>query len=455
MSSDRVSLRGKVSALVLAAAVLSASAAWAQPLQQSPTTNTTPFCGVPGGGPDGGLPVEGLPASYTLQPNNVTSVKNQGQCGSCWSFATYGSMESNVLMQGGPARDLSENHLKNTHGFDWGPCAGGNMNISVAYLSRLDGPVDESDDPYHDWDDRPSPGGPRQYTLRSCLWHDTPTEMKNAVMSGGGLYVTLYWNSAYYNAGDATYYYNGGSTNGNHAVTLAGWDDNKVVSGAPTPGAWLCKNSWGTGFGQSGYFWISYHDDVACQYGGTFQADDVSAVVDEFGHDDFGFVDSVNCSYGLNVYQTSQAEEIGSVGFYTLADGAGYDVRIYDTAAGGAPSDLLAQKTGTIATQGFHLIDLDSTVSLAANDDFAVYLHITNGGSYPHAFDYAYPGYSSACTANPGESYYSFDGAGWSDLWGWNNTANFCIKAYTVPEPATMSLLALAGVALLRRRRNR
>jgi cathepsin L len=42
--------------------------------------------------------------------------------------------------------------------------------------------------------------------------------------------------------------------NVNHFVTLCGWDD--------TRGAWRLKNTWGTGWGESGYMWIAYgcHD---------------------------------------------------------------------------------------------------------------------------------------------------------------------------------------------------
>lgn len=44
---------------------------------------------------------------------------------------------------------------------------------------------------------------------------------------------------------------------GGHAVALCGYDDNKLMPDG-SKGAFLVRNSWGTGWGLQGYFWISY-----------------------------------------------------------------------------------------------------------------------------------------------------------------------------------------------------
>ncbi len=403
------------------------------------------------------------PPTYTLEPDYVTPVKNQNPYGTCWAFATYGSMESNILKQGGSEANLSENHLVNNHGFYVGDPpdpynAGGNIWMSAAYLSRLDGPVSEADDPYPGGEGTTiTPGGyERQYFLDDMSIYDTRNEIKNAVMNRGALYTSMRWDWAYYNSDDYTYYYDGTSST-NHGVTIVGWDDTKVTDGGT--GAWRCKNSWGDTWGDSGYFWLSYQDTKGGKYGASFQAgspNPADNIVDVYQHDDFGSVSVLNAHYALNYFETQGSAPLGAVGFYTYVDDADYGVRIYDTfSEASGCSDLLAETTGTIDYQGWHVVDLDAYVALPDND-FAVYLYLDNDGDYYQTLEMTAADYCTS-TSEAGQSYYSFDGSSWTDLYDLESTANFSIKAYATPEPATMALFALglAGLgAKLRRRDN-
>jgi C1A family cysteine protease len=71
-----------------------------------------------------------FPSKYDLRTlNRVTSVKDQGDAGNCWAFATYGSMESSL--KPGETLDFSENNMKNMlsnmypNGFDFSVNNGG------------------------------------------------------------------------------------------------------------------------------------------------------------------------------------------------------------------------------------------------------------------------------------------------------------------------------------------
>ena len=81
----------------------------------------------------------------------MTPVKNQGNYGTCWAFASCGSLESALMP--GEALDLSEDNMVLKSGFSVGSDlynAGGNLWMAAAYLTRWGGPVSESDDAYGD-----------------------------------------------------------------------------------------------------------------------------------------------------------------------------------------------------------------------------------------------------------------------------------------------------------------
>jgi len=322
--------------------------------------------------------------------------------------------------------------------------------MAQAYLSRWDGPASEADDPYRDYDDRPSPGGPPQYYVREVLEFDTDAELKNGLMTYGAISTSMYMDTAYYNSSTNTYFYNGAPCPdpANHGVTIVGWNDNLVVPGAPR-GAWLVKNSWGPTWGNAGYFWISYYDNQGANDGFCF-CDAVSPDTYQkvYYYDDFGWVDSWSSPYAFNAFTATSDQDLAAVQFWTRADEAGYDVRVYDTFSGGSLAGLLGSTTGTCTFAGAHTVNLPTPVPLTAGNDFYVYLHITNGGSFPLAADSAFPGYSSACTASARQSYYSSDGTSWTDLYTTVPTGNFCIKALvTTTAPPEITVLG-NGIAI-------
>lgn len=61
----------------------------------------------------------------------------------------------------------------------------------------------------------------------------------------------------------------------------------------------------------------------------------------------------------------------------------------------------------------------------------------TPGYNYPIPLEYPYSGYSSAATANAGESYVSHDGNSWSDITNSHPNTNVCLKAFTVTQEGT------------------
>jgi hypothetical protein len=332
--------------------------------------------------------------------------------------------------------DFSENHLKNYHGFDPAPCSGGNADFSTAYMVRWSGPVSEADDPYHDYDDRPSPGGPCQKYVENVLWFSTAINIKNALMTYGGMYVTMYWNSKYYNPSEYTYYYNGSGSN--HAVTLVGWDDNKVVTGAPGNGAWLVKNSWGATWGDSGYFWISYHDKVAVKYSVAFcDAVPASSYATNYQYDPLGWTASFGSgsptAWAANIFTATANEQLKAVGTYAVDDAVSYVIYIYDNFNGSSFSGLLGSVSGTLTNCGYHTIPLASPISLTTGNDFSIVVKFTTAGyTYPVPVEFDYPGYSSGATASPGQSYVSSTGVTFTDITTQYENTNVCIRGLTI-----------------------
>jgi hypothetical protein len=277
-------------------------------------------------------------------------------------------------------------------------------------------------------------------SVESALLLDTEDEVKQALMRTGALYAGIHAEAAYYREADATYYYPG-SLGVDHLVSFVGWDDTKITA-ADTPGAWLAKNSSGVGFGEDGYFWVSYADTtagrLAVSFGDVVEGDRYSRI---YYYDEFGSVGGMDVAYAMNAFTATDREALQAVQFWTIGDDARYELRVYGSFTDGVPSDLLAQSSGGFAQAGYHTVDLPESVNVQAGESFYVALYLEDNGQGPasvgrlgvQTIDYRLDGYTSGSAASPGQSYYSYDGRRWTDLTEWNPTANFSIKALMGP----------------------
>lgn len=388
-----------------------------------------------------------LPAAYDLRTlNRLTPVRNQGSCGSCWAFATYGSLES-FLMPAEP-RDFSEEHLIHNHGFDYDPCYGGQIYMSVAYLIRWSGPVNESDNPYvsgngysvakHVQEVMAIP--PRSGPLDNGL-------IKEAVMNSGAIYTDMLWDDSSYNSTNKAYY-NPGNGGGGHAVAIVGWDDNfeaaKFRTAPSGNGAFIVKNSWGPSWGENGYFYVSYYDAYfgSQEVSGAFKAENPGKYLVNYQYDPLGWVTSLgyyddDTAWMANVFLAQSDLPLRAVGFYTASTVNNYEIYIYlNTAPGVAVfGEPVATKSGVINSPGFFTIELDNPVALTAGQYFSVVVRLqTVGYGYPIPIEGRIEGYTSAAVSNPGMGLVSEDGVSWEAL-----TEPFdydiCLKAFAGPEP--------------------
>ena len=410
-----------------------------------------------------------LPAKYDPRGSAWLSSARSQPYDNCWSYAALGAMETAYQKAKGAAVDLSEMHLtwyayKSVPGFtmdeDDPRAEGGTDNIAVATLARWIGAVAEADLP-----ERAQPTGTYEnYENRLHLQDafmmglelDEATIMtfprdtlKTLVHEHGGLSVGFFYDDAYYNEETSAYFYNG-REGGNHAVLLVGWDDayakeNFLESARPSrDGAWLIRNSWGTEWGDDGYFWLSYED--AALSGGTayLSTESVEPYDELYEHDELGWCASASGAGGdtawfANVFQATDATQmVEAVSFYTTSNNAEYDIYVYTRL-----TDLNDPTSGILATAasgkepyaGYHTVAFENRGEVSANSRFSVVVKMrTPGYDQPIAVEAPIDGYSDRATANEGESFFSADGSTWEFATleddGGDVPVNVCLKAF-------------------------
>lgn len=211
--------------------------------------------------------VVSTPASFDAReqwPNYVHAVRDQQQCGSCWAFGSSEALSDRfaIASSGKVNVILSPEDLVSCDNTDYG-CGGGYMENAWEYLENS-GIVSDDCFPYTAGSGVEAPcasscvnGEP--FTKYKCqtgsiVHPQTPEEIKSELYAHGPMEgaFTVYEDFFSYKSG--VYHHVSGGIAGGHAIKVLGYGTQDGMD------YWLCANSWGSGWGESGYFKIKQGD---------------------------------------------------------------------------------------------------------------------------------------------------------------------------------------------------
>ena len=391
--------------------------------------------------------------------DGVSAVKDQGYCGSCYAFGFAGQVESLLMINGANETNLSENNIKEGvwreligHGCPsncWGSCDGGNA-LACANLYSTWGSVDEITDPYTPVDVMYDYGAPRENIFTE--WHlmsdlDVPeTAALKAVVHQQPVYTTI--DATCLSGYDGTYVIESGSDSTNHAVMIVGWNDSMGSSGA-----WICKNSWGTGWGDDGFFYIGYGIAGIGKWT-SYSTEWHEARGDErlYYYDEGGW--SQTWTYGnpceidmLVEYIPGPCENATAIEFWATDFCTDVDVELFANFDGSTLSNPLpnsAVNNLTYDDAGYYSIEFDQEVSLAGGDPIYVWIHIA-GPSHPIPTDDDVGPYEPCYPAKMWAMPYNT----W-EIWDSSVYGDFGVRMRTITRPSSPvpEIPTLAAVGL-------
>ncbi|WP_296800937.1 C1 family peptidase [uncultured Methanobrevibacter sp.] len=392
-----------------------------------------------------------LPTRYDLRDWGWTSsVKAQGWMGSCWTFGMTGVLESSLLKAAGITTDFSENNMQNTmlkYSIYGSPkiYEGGSNNYAVSYLLSWLGAFTQDADTYDEMGKiSPLITTNQDIHVQDLMFihnNEIPngTHLKEAILKYGSIDVCYYGQSRY---DEVSLYYNTETyaqyvdvfVTPNHDVSIVGWDDNfpkeKFLTPPPGDGAWIVKNSWGSGWGENGYLYVSYYDQSLLPYMSGAINTAATAIIFEntvpynknYQYDIVwggAFVPSGNgnISY-MNIFEALDDDLIAAVGTYFNSSDVNYKVQIY------VNDELRLTQEGVSPFIGYHTIKLDEYIPIKKGDIFKAVM-----------ISDAMPGVDLRETRlhyDKNISFFSYDGQTWIDCY--TEDAIACLKIYTVVD---------------------
>lgn len=351
-----------------------------------------------------------LPESYSLCDEGlISSVKNQGKYGTCWTFSSAASAESGLINSipqidisewhtayypytGGDQIDIDagnlEDHMQN----------GGTIYVVTNLWAQWKGPVSEEKAQYgnirlyEDPEKTAKLADDADYHLENAYMFDIEKDgsnreavnnlVKEFVYSGKA--VDISFSTKGYDYGTTACYSTEKQKNANHSVVIAGWDDNYTAQNFDgNKGAWLCRNSWDINFGDNGYFWISYDDTSLCEFA-VYDLGENDNFSDIYQHDSFVPTQTMSAfdddeknepSYMANIFTADEDSQLEAISTYINNPDTDYEITIYKNVKDpSVPSSgtAVSVTSGHAELTGYQTFELDKNVVLKKGERFSV-----------------------------------------------------------------------------------
>jgi C1A family cysteine protease len=364
-----------------------------------------------------------LPSSYSSAKLGYTTPVRQQLYNTCWAYSSTAMLESYFLTQKSSSGHLSTMHMNfwattKSDGTGWQRAYTdpGYPYIALGYFTSQ-GVLKETVFPettaYADYD--PALVYQPYAYVDSVIYLDGSDSetIKRAVMNYGGAVSNFHFTDAFYSEYGSAYCCDqeGLSTSQlmGHAVEIVGWDDSLEVDHFSAdhrpkkPGAWLCKNSWTSAWGDKGYFWISYEDRYLfdSRFGPSYSVCGATAATEQthirqneiYGATwEFDYLDQVSnppteLTFTNVLSFPGKDEIIDKVVFECTCEDADYELYYIPVDSSGVPSSKESEWTflgkGTVSYQGYICKDIDDFAVPAKSGAIGVKVKKNDNSPYP------------------------------------------------------------------------